>query len=109
LRVDRSSTVRDLLSDQQLTAMQTLLKETRDVEMPALTAGLAAVEAASFPERSEAVSNLSQAIKRLTALQQESAAAFLQPKAARRESLAQEYFKETTALMELLDKTSSQM
>jgi methyl-accepting chemotaxis protein len=109
LRVDRSSTVRDLLSDQQLTAMQPLLKETRDVEMPALAAGLAAVEATDFPERQEAVSNLSQAIKRLTALQQESSAAFLQPKAARRQDLAQEYFKDTTALMEMLDKISSQM
>ena len=109
LRVDRSSTSRDLNSDQQLTSMQSLLKEVRDVEMPALKSGLAAVEAADFPGRQEAVSNLSQAIKRLTALHQESAAAFLLPKSARREGLMKEFFSETTDLMALLDKISSQM
>ena len=109
LRIDRASTFRDLNSDRQFAAMSPLLKVSRDAEMPALKAGLIAVGAASFPEREDAVSRLDQATKKLTALQQESAAALTQPKAARRSGLAQEFAKETTTLMELLDKMSSQL
>ena len=109
LRVDRASTFRDLNADRQFTSMPPLIKASRDAEIPALKSGLTAVELAQFPKQQEAVTQLGQAIKKLTELQQESAAAFLQPKAARRQGLAQEYAKETTALMELLDKVSTQM
>ncbi len=109
LRVDRASTFRDLNSDREFTSLPPLIKEPRDAEVPALKSGLAAVEAADFPERQQAVAQLGQAIKKLTELQQETAAAFLQPKASRRPGLAQEYVKETTALMEMLDKISTQM
>ena len=109
LRVDRASTFRDLNADRQFASMPPLIKASRDAEVPALKSGLAAVELAQFPKQQEAVAQLGQAIKKLTELQQESAAAFLQPKASRRQGLAQEYTKEATALMELLDKISTQM
>jgi methyl-accepting chemotaxis protein len=109
LRVDRSSTNRDLLADKQLTAMSEILKQARDAEMPALKSGLTALTEVDFPERQSAWSSLDQSIKKLTALQQESAAAFLQLKAARRQGLAQEYFNEADGLIALLDKISSQM
>src|SRR5271166_1425912 len=51
LRVDRSSTVRDLVADKQLTAMNKLLKESRDIEMPALNGLLAALASAEVPDR----------------------------------------------------------
>jgi len=109
LRVDRSSTNRDLNSDKRISAMSPMHKEVRAAEMPALKSGLAALEAADFPERQNAVASLGQAITKLTALHQETAAAFAQPKSERRPGLVQEFMKETDALMDLLDKTSSQL
>src|SRR5580704_1617697 len=83
LRVDRSSTFRDLMADKQFTAPSQLVKESREGEMPALDAALGALAAVDIPERQSVIAELDQRIKKLTALQQESAAAFLQPKAAR--------------------------
>jgi methyl-accepting chemotaxis protein len=109
LRVDRATGFRDLNADKQLTAMTPLLREAREAEMPALKSALIALDAIDFPERQAAVSGLGQAIKKLTALHEESAAAFLKPKAERRPGLAQEYFNETNALIAMLDKLSSQV
>jgi methyl-accepting chemotaxis protein len=75
--------------------------------MPALKAALDALPTLEFSDRLALVSSLDQSVKRLTALQAESAAAFLQPKSARRAELAPEFFKETTGLIELLDKLSA--
>jgi methyl-accepting chemotaxis protein len=109
IRVDRSSTNRDLLSDHQLTAISPILVQAREAEMPALKAGLVALANTSFPEKDSAISALDQSIKKLTALQTETAAAFLQPKSARRAGLAQEYFKLADDTLNLLEKTSSQL
>ncbi len=109
LRVDRASTLRELSYDGQRTAMLPQLKQVREAEMPALKAGLAALDRTEFAGRQEAIAGLGQAITKLTAMQQESAAAFMQPKAARRAGLAQEFGSETSSLMAILDKTSSQM
>ena len=109
LRNDRVATFRELNSDVQSTSLNPQLKTFRDNEMPALLAGLAALESSEFPEQKEAVANLGQAIKTLTALQEESAKAFAQPKPARRVGLADEFTKHATALMGLIDKISAQM
>jgi methyl-accepting chemotaxis protein len=109
LRVDRSTTFRTLSGDEQVMSAPAQLKEVREAEMPALKAGLAALANTNFPGRQEAITSLDQSVNRLTALHQETLAAFQQPKAARRQGLAQEFDRDTTALMTLLDKTSSQM
>jgi methyl-accepting chemotaxis protein len=109
LRVDRSVTNRDLTSDRQLTALSPLVTAARTAEMPALKAGLAALANTNFPEKESAITALDQAIKKLTALQPETAAAFLQPKSARRAGLAQEYFQLSENTLALLEKTSSQL
>jgi methyl-accepting chemotaxis protein len=109
LRVDRSSTFRDLMADKQFTAPSQLVKESREGEMPALDAALGALAAVDIPERQSVIADLDQRIKKLTALQQESAAAFLQPKAARRAGLAQEHFKATDELIDMLDKLGSRL
>jgi methyl-accepting chemotaxis protein len=109
LRVDRSTTFRTLSGDEQVTSAPAQLKEVRDAEMPALKAGLAALANTDFAGRQEAATALGQSINRLIALHQETLAAFQQPKAARRQGLAQEFDRDTNALMTLLDKTSSQM
>ena len=74
----------------ELTAMTPLLREAREAEMPALKSALVALQATDFPERQAALAGLDQAIKKLTALHEESAPAFLRPKAERRPALAQE-------------------
>ena len=109
LRFDRSSTTRDMNGEQSITSMVPMHKQARDIEVAALKSGLAVIEATDFPGQPEAVAKLSQAIKTLTALHQETAAAFSQPKAARRAGLLQEFVKEGTALTDLLDNISSQM
>ncbi len=109
LRVDRSSTFREMVSEQPRASMLPQLKDIRDAEMPALKAGLAALESTEFPGRQDAIAGLSQAITKLTALHQETAAAFQQPKAARRQGLVEGFANETNSLMVLLDKVSTQM
>ena len=109
LRFDRSSTTREMNSEQQLTSLIPAHRQGRDAEVAALKSGLAVIEATDFPGRSEAVIKLSQAISKLTALHQETAAAFAQPKAARRSALTQEFIQAVADLTDLLDKTSSQM
>ena len=109
LRVDRASSYRDLLSEKQTTELAPLLKATRTAEMPALKSALTALQATDFPGKESAISDLSQAITKLTSLHQESVAAFAMPLATRRPGLAQEYAKVTDDLMKLLDHTSSQL
>jgi methyl-accepting chemotaxis protein len=106
LRVDRSASFRDLKADKQFTAVTPILQQSRDAEMPALKAAVQALDAIDFPERQSVVSGLEQAIKRLAALHEESAAAFLKPKAQRRPALAQEIYNETDNLLATLDKLS---
>lgn len=109
LRVDRSTTFRSLSGEETFTSPPAQLKEVRDAEMPALKAGLASLATTDFPGRQEAVAGLEQSLNRLAAFHQETLAAFQQPKAARRQGLIQDFDRETSTLMTLLDKTSSQM
>jgi methyl-accepting chemotaxis protein len=109
LRVDRAMTFRDLSADRQFSEMNAQLRNGRDHEVPALKAALVALDKVDYPGRRDALASLEQATKNLFALQQESAAAILQPKTARPPALAQDYFKEASALMALLDKLSSQL
>src|SRR6185312_10047373 len=109
LRVDRSSTTRDLASERQLSEPSGLLKATRAADMPALKAGLESLQATDFPEKDAAISSLSAAVKRLGELHSETTSAMAQPKASRPAGLAKTYFDTTTSLMGLLDKISSQL
>jgi methyl-accepting chemotaxis protein len=109
LRSDRTTTVRELGVDRVNTQLHPQLRTYRDVDLPALKAGLASMAAVDFPGREAAVATLDKAVKRLEALHQETAAAMAQPKASRKAALAKEYFDETTALIELIDKLGSQL
>jgi methyl-accepting chemotaxis protein len=109
LRIDRSQTNRSLLADKQLTELPTMMRDVRAAEMPALRSALSVMETIEFPGKPAAVSGLSQAIDKLAALQQESAAALMQPKASRRPQLAPDYLNEATAMMDRLDHLSSQL
>jgi methyl-accepting chemotaxis protein len=109
MRVDRASGFRDLQADKQLTAMNSLLVDVRRAEMPALYSASKALDAVDFPERAAFATDLAQRIKRLETLHEESAAAFLKPKAQRRPGLAEEYFKEIDSFIEMLDKLSTRL
>jgi methyl-accepting chemotaxis protein len=109
LRVDRATTFRELMADRQNAQLPTQLREVRDAEMPALKAGLAALETVDFPGKETAIATLDKTIKRLAALHQESAAAMAQPKGSRKATLAKEYFDEVDGLIAFLDKVGSQL
>ena len=106
LRVDRSSSVRELNADAQSGPTRTL-SEVRAAEMPALRAAVETLRGIDFPNGANEVAGLEQAVNKLAALHAESAQAMTQPKASRRANLASEYLNETNALLERLDKLSS--
>jgi methyl-accepting chemotaxis protein len=109
MRVDRASSFRDLQAEKPVTSPNGLLVQSRRDMMPALSSALKALDAVDFPERAAAVADLAQRIKRLEALHAESAAAFPQPKAARRAGLAQDYLNEAGAFIDVLDKLSTRL
>jgi methyl-accepting chemotaxis protein len=109
LRIDRTTSRADLLSDTQLTAMDPQLGEARDGEMPALQSALVALQRVDLPDRDAVIAELADRIKRLSALHDESAAALLQPKAARPPGLADEMFKEADDLLKFIDQLSSRL
>jgi methyl-accepting chemotaxis protein len=109
MRVDRASGFRDLQAEKPVTTPNSLMVQSRRDMMPALSAALKALGAVDFPERGAAVSNLAQRIKRLEALHEESADAFLKPKAARRAGLAQEYSNEIGTFIDMLDALSTRL
>src|SRR4051794_14725400 len=108
LRVDRASTTRDLNSENP-TVMTQQHKEVRAADLPALNSAVTALDNVDFPERQAAVADLAQRVKKFAALHEETAAAFLQPKAARRADLSKEFFDAATAMIDTLDKLSSRL
>jgi methyl-accepting chemotaxis protein len=109
LRVDRNATNRDLLADQQFTALSPLLREARDAEMPALNSALVALAAVDLPDRAAVLADFSQKLTKLVALHEETTAALLRPKAERRAGLAQENFSYVTMFIDALDQLSSRL
>src|ERR1700722_10293713 len=83
LRVDRFSTVRDLVGDRQFPGLDPLLKTPRETEMQALDGLLTALATVDFPDRDQAIADFSARIKRFAELQDKTAAAMQQPKSAR--------------------------
>jgi methyl-accepting chemotaxis protein len=108
LRVDRATTARDLNAEQPVT-MNPQLKEVRAADLPALKSALTALERVEFPEQRAAITDLAQRVKKLEAMHEESAAAFAQPKAARRAGISKEFFDELSGLIETLDKLSARL
>src|SRR5215470_1764750 len=109
LRVDRASSFRDLMEDKQFTGMNQQVRDARAAELPALRSTIVALERVDIPDRQAVIEGLNQAIKRLIALHEESAPAFLRPKAERRPGLAQELFNETNGLLQAVDNLSGRL
>jgi methyl-accepting chemotaxis protein len=108
LRFDRSFTARAVLSE-QLNGFVPVLTNARAAEVPAMQAGLQALQKVEFPPGSTAIADLQAGLNRLIALHKETEAAVALPKAQRRADLADDMVKSSTALMETLDKISSQL
>ena len=108
LRLDRSQTTRDLLAD-KAAGTNSVLEEVRAAELPALKAGLTALRNIDFPDAQNSVSALDQAIAKLVVMHQRTNAAFSQPKTARPAELIQEALVQYGALLDLLDKISSNL
>jgi methyl-accepting chemotaxis protein len=106
LRIDRSTSKFDLLSDQQWTTMDSTLVEARAGQMPALKSALVALQSVELPDRDAVVATFAQDIKRLSALDDESEAALRQPKAARRLGLADEMDKQAEDFLKFIDTLS---
>jgi methyl-accepting chemotaxis protein len=109
LRIDRTTSRADLLADRQFTALDPRLRVARDGEMPALRSALVALQKVGLSDRDEVIAAFDAHVKRLSALHEESAAAFLQPKAARPPQLAGEMFKEANDLLTFVDHLSSRL
>ncbi|HUC49606.1 MAG TPA: methyl-accepting chemotaxis protein [Xanthobacteraceae bacterium] len=103
LRVDRFSTARDLIGERQFTSMDPLIQNARDKEMPALHGLVTALATLDYPDRDQAITDFSARIKRYADLQEKTATAIQQPKAARPPGLADEYGKEGDGLIAALD------
>ncbi len=109
LRVDRSTTFRDVNGDRTLTGLAKQTQDVRTAEMAALTPALAALEALDFPQKQAMLPGILQSAKKFAAMHAETAAAVTQPKAQRRAGLAQEFNEEALRLLESLDKLSVQL
>ena len=103
LRVDRASTMRDLLADKPPSGIAKMIKDQRDMEMPALDSTLQVLATSDFPDREQAIADLAPRIKKFAELQKQTDAAFSQPKAARPAGLGEDYNKQGIALTDALD------
>jgi methyl-accepting chemotaxis protein len=109
LRVDRSTTVRDLNGERQLTALAKQTQDVRAAEMGALQSALAVLAKFDFPNKESVLPGLAASVNKLTNLHEESARAIAQPKASRRAGLMEEFNAETSRLIDLLGKLSEQL
>jgi methyl-accepting chemotaxis protein len=109
LRVDRATTVREVNADAQRTEHSKQALNVRVAELAALKPAIVALENLDFPNKQAALPALVQSVKKLEALHQETAKAVTQPKASRRQGLADEFFKEASALQDMLGKLSAEL
>ncbi len=109
LRVDRATTTRDLNSDEQFATLPDQLKEVRGDDMLALKSAVAKLAGADVPDQQNIFNSLNQSVTKLVELHQQTEAALAQTKSARPVALAKEYSATTTALMDQLDRISTQL
>jgi methyl-accepting chemotaxis protein len=109
LRLDRTVTTRDLDAEQAFATVNPQILDTRKLEMPALKAAAAAIEAIDFADRKSAASSLRAATDTLTRLHDESLAALKQPKAARRAGLIKDYTAGINAAIALVEQLSDRL
>jgi len=108
LRVDRSSSFRDLNNEKPI-GLSPLLRSSRVAEVAAYEASLKALKAVEFPAGSTEVADLERSIRKMIELQKESEQALSVPKAQRRAGIAEEYFNVANSTIAQLERLSTQM
>ncbi len=106
LRIDRAETQAFLLSPSAALGVSPVVQKARDAEMSALRQSVATLKQIDYSGRNAAVAALNEKIERLTTLHKQTAAALGQPHASRSPALPQEFFKEATSILEMLDSLS---
>jgi methyl-accepting chemotaxis protein len=106
LRVDRAETQAFLLSPSAALGVSPVVQKARDAEMSALRESVVTLKQIDFPGHAAAIAALNEKIERLTTLHKQTAAALGQPHASRSPALPQEFFKEATSILEMLDSLS---
>lgn len=109
LRVDRSTTFRELNGQRQLSEFTKQTQEVRAAETAALKQALPALETLDFPNKQTLYPAAVTSVGKLLAMHPETAHAITQPKEARRPELARAFSDEATRLLGLLDKLSEQL
>jgi len=109
LRVDRSSTNRELSYDHAQASHTKQNQDVRAAQMPALRAAIRGLEDVDYPGKATTYPALVQAYKTLGTLHEATAKAVTVPKAQRPAGLAQEFMKESGDLLNLLGTVSAQL
>ncbi|MCK9916060.1 methyl-accepting chemotaxis protein [Microbacteriaceae bacterium K1510] len=108
-RLDRTTTFRDLQADGAV-GVSPILRDIRTKQMTALKSSLVVLKQIELPaDAVRQVATFEEAINKMSALQEETAAALAQPKSARRAGLADEYVRQGIALSSLLDRVTSSL
>ena len=109
LGIDRSSTVRELVSDRVLTDQTAQMRDARALYVPALRALLPALNTVEFADKAVLVPELDRQVKKLMELQEQSLIDIKVPKAPRRANLSKDYFELVNAMVDQLEKISARM
>lgn len=109
LRVDRSTTLREMNGDRLLQELPKQMLDVRAAEMAAFKIALPSLAQLDWPDKSAVYPRLVEAVKRLTELHVETGKAVLQAKSQRPAGLAQEHFKLTGEIGQMLDNLSAQL
>jgi len=110
LRTDRATTAQTLNGDVIMeAATEKSLREYRDAENPAMRSVAELSAAVNFADKSTLLPALTRQIETLKTLQAESWDAMSKPKASRRPALVKEYTETVNALLQTLDKMTTQL
>jgi methyl-accepting chemotaxis protein len=104
--IDRSSTVRELVSDRVLNEPTVQMREARELLNPALKGLVPALEAIDFPDKSAAIAKLDRDIKKHIELQARTLAE-LKVSKAQRSPVSKDYLDLVASMIEQFDKMSA--
>jgi methyl-accepting chemotaxis protein len=110
LRTDRANTTQILNGEAAIDSVtEKAIRDYRDTENPAMKSVADLSATVDFADQKTLLPNLTRQMEALKALQGESWEAMSKPKASRRPALAKEYAEATSALLQTLDKLSTQL
>jgi methyl-accepting chemotaxis protein len=106
IRLDRANTFRALETDNPSPETIPMMREARAAEMPALKSAVTLLQELDLPGLHDTVAEFAQQVVKLEELNRATDAALGQPKSARPVGLADQGFKQTADLLDLIDKLS---